>query len=250
MAQSGLHAYLAFKLATKTPQKKWFLFAFIIGSVIPDLDIVITLIYSFFSSIENSVLLTHRTFSHSVFTHIFIYLIFLIIYEITKNEKYLFLGNGLIFGFSMHLILDIFLWFDSVHLFWPLPIEKLNIWKFAIDDNIKKIILLSEFLFFRLFALKIIEIVVSHTHQNSKYLKHLTIYMKVQLIFFFSFGILSYFLNINMIYYLFGALYTPSLIIIIFLLFKTRRSFNDYMLHKKTIAHKSIQKRTSIHNIE
>jgi len=250
MAQSGLHAYLAFKLASKTPQKKWFLFAFILGSMIPDLDIIITLIYSFFSSIENSILLTHRTFSHSIFTYIFIYLLFLIIYEITKNKKYLFLGNGLIFGFCIHLILDIFFWFDSVHLFWPLPIEKLNIWRLSVNDNIQKIILLSEFLFFRLFAFKIIETVVTHTHQNSKYLKHLTSYMKVQLIFMLIFGICSYFLKINLIYSLFWALYTPSLIIIILLLFKTRKSFNDYMIHKEIITHKSAQKRTSIHNIE
>ena len=75
MAQSGLHAYLAFKLANKTPKKKWFLFAFITGSVIPDLDIIVTSIYSIFTPIENSIALTHRTFSHSIFTFVLIYLI-------------------------------------------------------------------------------------------------------------------------------------------------------------------------------
>ena len=48
MAQAGLHAYIAYYLRNKTPQKKWFLFAFILGSVIPDADIIISAIYSIF----------------------------------------------------------------------------------------------------------------------------------------------------------------------------------------------------------
>ena len=112
MAQVGLHAYLALKLKDRIPRKKWILFSFILGSIIPDLDIAVTAAYSLFMPISDSLELTHRTFSHSIFLFIVIYLLFLIIYEATKKTKFLLIGNGLIMGFTAHLIVDIFFWFE------------------------------------------------------------------------------------------------------------------------------------------
>ena len=108
MAQVGLHAYLALKLKNNTSNRKWFLFSFILGSIIPDLDVLVTMVYCIFNPILDSIILTHRTFSHSVFTFILVYLIFLIIYEITNKKKYLTIANGLIMGSMLHLLIDIF----------------------------------------------------------------------------------------------------------------------------------------------
>ena len=56
MALAGLRAYLAYSLRKKMPQKKWFLFAFILGSIIPDVDLILTSIYSIFNKLFDGLL--------------------------------------------------------------------------------------------------------------------------------------------------------------------------------------------------
>ena len=80
-------------------------------------------------------------------------------------------------GLLLHLTVDIFLWFDSVHIFWPLPTERLNIWSFLneIKPIYKKIFLGLEFVFFRLFAWQLIKVIISYPDSNGRYLKNLTL---------------------------------------------------------------------------
>ena len=42
MAQSGLHTYIAFTLKDKTHSKPWFFYSFLIGSILPDIDIILS----------------------------------------------------------------------------------------------------------------------------------------------------------------------------------------------------------------
>lgn len=253
MAQAGLHAYIALSLRRKIPQSKWFLFAFIIGSIIPDLDIILTAAFSIFLTIDESLLLTHRTFSHSIFTHIIIYTLFLIAYETTKRKKFLYIANGLFLGLSFHLLVDIFLWFDSVHLFWPLPTERLTIWAFIgeIKPIYIKVLLALEFIFFRLFAYEIIKIILSHPLENGKYLKRISQYMQLQILFLIIFSFTAYFLEITYIYLIFAPMYIFSLVLIIFYLYKTKSSFNEIYITKTLLNDiEDEDKRTSITNIE
>ena len=253
MAQAGLHAYIAYSLREIIPQKKWFLISFILGALIPDVDIIITSAYSLFAPIEKSIILTHRTFTHSIFSYIIIYLLFLIIYEVTKNKKYLLFGNGIFAGLLSHLILDIFLWFDAVHIFWPLPTESLDIWYFLNDIKplYKKIFLALEFVFFRLFAWQIIEVIIKHPFSNGKYLKNLSIYMKTQTLFLIVFCLSSYFLKMESTYLVFSILYIPSLLFLIYFTYKSKNSFNEIYLEKKIKLDENITyKKSSIHNIE
>ena len=253
MAQAGLHAYLAYSLRKKIPQKKWFLFAFILGSVIPDVDIILTSIYSIFIPIEKSILLTHRTFTHSIFSYVIIYLLFLIAYEVTKRKKYLYFGNGIFAGLLLHLTVDIFLWFDSVHLLWPLPTERLNIWYFmdSIKPLYKKIFLALEFIFFRLFAWQMTEVIISYPYSNGKYLKKLFDFMKLQNLFFIVFCFSAYFLQINSTYFIFGIFYVSSLSLLIYYIYKTKDSFDGIHLRKQSIFDENLEeKRSSIYNIE
>ena len=253
MAQAGLHAYIALSLRKKTPQVKWFLFAFVMGAIIPDLDIILTAIFSIFLTINESIILTHQTFSHSIFTHIIIYILFLIIYEATNREKFLHIGNGIFLGLLSHLLVDIFLWFDSIHLFWPLPTDRLTIWGFIgeVKPLYIKILLALEFVFFRLLAYEIIKIILSYPSKNGKYIKNLSKYMQFQILFLIIFSFMSYFLNTSYTYFIFGLMYIPSLTIITFYLYKSKNSFNGIHLKKETLDDNDSEHiKSAIHNIE
>ena len=252
MAQVGLHAYIALRLKEKTPKKKWFLFSFILGSIIPDLDKVFTFFFFAFLPFQKSYDLTYRTFTHSIFTFTVVYLIFLIIYELTKKQKFLTIGNALISGFLLHIFIDIFFWFDSIHIFWPLPIEKLNLWTYFNFNNtwfINTIILL-EFVFFRLFLHKMIDIIISFPSQNGKYLNQIILLSKTQLYFIAILLICMYFNKYNIIKYLFYIMYIPSITLIIYYLNIVKDSFNEYSLYKKDLKVKEFSKKSPIRNIE
>ena len=253
MAQIGLHAYVALSLKKRLPQKKWFFMSFLFGSIFPDIDALFTVIASLFISLEKSIIFFHRTFTHNIFLAIFIYLFFLIIYEIKKNKKYLFIGNGLMLGMLFHLSIDTFLWFDSIHLFWPLPSNRINLWPtLSISNWIIELIMIFEFVFFRLFAWELTKIIIDSPYENGKYLQFLNYFMKIQVLFLISFSFFSYLLNGKIIYYIFSIYYIPSMIIIIYYVYKLRHSINEsiFLKNEEKDYSKDLSKKTPIKNIQ
>ena len=85
MAQAGIHAAVGYQLRRIIPYEKRLLPALIFGTLIPDLDILVVTVASLFYTIHQAEEIFHRTFSHSFFTLIFIYLSFAIISELKKN---------------------------------------------------------------------------------------------------------------------------------------------------------------------
>ena len=148
MAQAGLHAYISLKSKKWAPDKKFLFISFLLGSIIPDIDILFTAIASYYIPLNQAIDIFHRTFTHSIISVSALYLIFLIIYEIKKNKLILNIAYGFTAGIIVHLLIDIVLWFNTIDLFWPLPVPKINLWfKFAVQNNIINILLALEFIF-------------------------------------------------------------------------------------------------------
>ena len=129
MAQAGIHALIALQSKRLISHKRGLYPSIIIGSLLPDLDIILVAIFSLFSTIEKSTKIFHRTFSHSFFSLIIIYLLFMIISETKKNTQLKTIGKGITIGILLHIIVDTFLWFHGIHFLWPLPFDEFNLWK-------------------------------------------------------------------------------------------------------------------------
>ena len=124
------------------------------------------------------------------------------------------------------LLIDLFFWFDSIHLFWPLPIPEINIWFFMeVNQKIKYLIMAMEFIFFRFIAYQLIERVIIKPLNNGVYINYLNLWMKSQ-----TYSLLIFIITIiSMPQYtatIFGILYIPSIIALIFFFWKLRGSLS------------------------
>ncbi len=215
MAQAGIHALIGLQSKRIIPHEKGLYPAIIIGSLIPDLDILIVALSSIFLSIERSTEIFHRTFSHSFFTLIIIYLLFMILGEMRKSTQLKTIGKGLAIGILLHIIADTFLWFHGIHFLWPLPIPEFNLWESThIPVLIRNFILSSEFLFFRLYAWFLLNQYLSNPVENGWFVKFISKWMNIELLLFIAFLFFTYF-EIPSFKLFFGLVYIPSLIMAI-----------------------------------
>jgi len=215
MAQAGIHALIGLQSKRLFPHKKGLYPSIIIGSLLPDLDIILVAISSIFTSIEKSTEIFHRTFSHSFFSLIIIYLLFMIAGEAKKDSQLKTIGKGITIGILLHIIVDTFLWFHGIHFLWPLPVTEFNLWKsMHIPVIMMNLILSTEFLFFRIYAWFLINQYLSNPVGHSWFIKFIIKWMKIESILFFIFLIFTYF-EIPSFIFLFGLAYIPSLIMTI-----------------------------------
>ena len=190
MAQSGLHTYIAFTLKDKTRKKPWFFYSFLVGSILPDIDIILSYLLKIknllqFNNLNDNIyfLNTNYWFNynlsifHSLITLSLIYLSLLAYYEIKGNKHILNIANGLFLGILLHIIIDVFFFLRPVQILWPLnsiDIQPLNIWEqFNIPYLLIIIHLSLEFLFFRLLAFQLIKILINNKGSGMKHLKTL-----------------------------------------------------------------------------
>jgi len=222
MAQAGLHAALGYQLRRIIPSERRLFPSVIFGSILPDLDIVIVAIGSLFYPISHSEQLFHRSFSHSFFTLIAVYLLFAIISELKKCPVYKSIGKGLALGMLSHIILDTFFWFQKIEFLWPLPVEPFNLWNFwAAPDSTHNIMLVLEFFFFRWYAWFLITKHLSTPGRLSWIIKYLQIWKNWESI-LFAFFILMLLWNPHNFIILFGVAYIPSLIMMLWATYMSR----------------------------
>ncbi|MBC8311441.1 MAG: metal-dependent hydrolase [Candidatus Marinimicrobia bacterium] len=215
MAQAGIHALIGLQSKRLIPHEKGLYPSIIIGSLLPDLDIILVAISSMFYSIEKSTEIFHRTFSHSFFSLIIMYLIFMILGEAKKNSQLKAIGKGLTIGILLHIIVDTFLWFHGVHFLWPLPVSEFNLWEsIHLPVIMRNLILSCEFLFFRIYAWFLINQYIANPVDHDWFIKFLSQWMKIESILFVIFLFFTYF-EIPSFTFLFGLAYIPSLIMAI-----------------------------------
>ena len=124
MAQAGMHAMVGMVVRKLAKTRQWLLLGVILGSFIPDLD-------NFGVAVATVMKLPtagiHRTLTHSVFFLLAVMAVFQLVAQVRKDARWGNLGLGLGAGILLHIILDIFLWFNGVALFWPFQLW-VNIW--------------------------------------------------------------------------------------------------------------------------
>lgn len=237
MAQSGVHAFSGIILSKLFKQEKWFVPSLIFGSILPDIDILFSAIAFLLGASIIEAEGIHRTFTHSIFTVIIIYLLFLSIKEIKSNEKFKIIGKGLCIGMTIHIVLDIFLWFHDISLLWPLQpylMEPINIWgDISLNQYpiLKKFLLAFEFIMFRIYGWFLIDKFIIRNSMNdsaSWFIKYITKWIKIEFILFITFLLLIY-ININIDIYMifFTLMYIPSLMMALISTYVLGSVFND-----------------------
>ena len=222
MAQAGLHAALGYQFQRIIPPEKRLFPAVIFGAILPDLDIIVVAIGSLLYPLSYSEKLFHRSFSHSFFTLIAIFLLFAILAEWKKRPVFKSIGKGLAIGMLSHIILDTFLWFREIQFLWPLPLEPFNLWSlWETPDWIHRTMLVLEFFSFRWYAWFLITKHLRTPSKQSWIIKYLQIWKKWETIFFIFFSLLALW-NPPIFLVLFGAAYIPSLIMALWTTYMSR----------------------------
>jgi membrane-bound metal-dependent hydrolase YbcI (DUF457 family) len=148
MAQAGMHAMVGMIARKFTNKRQWLLLGAILGSFIPDMDNIGVAVATLAKLPREGI---HRTATHSVFFVLAVVLIFYVIGQVKKDIRWSNLGLGLGLGILCHSLLDIFLWFNGVALFWPFPIW-VNIWaNITPPEWFMKFMDPAEFLFFGIY---------------------------------------------------------------------------------------------------
>ena len=222
MAQAGLHAAIGYQLRQIIPLERRLFPAVIFGAILPDLDTVFVAIGSLFYPILDSEKLFHRSFSHSFFTIILIFLIFSILAEWKKQPVYRSIGKGLVLGILSHIILDTFFWFHQIQFLWPLPLQPFNFWDFwEPPEWIHRTMLVIEFFCFYWYAWFLITKHLGSPNQHSWIIKYLQIWKNCEGILFALFILLALW-NPSSFIIIFGAAYIPSLIMMLWATYISR----------------------------
>ena len=199
----------------------------IFGAILPDIDVIIVAIGSFFHPLSYSEQLFHRSFSHSFFTIIGVYLLFAILAEWKKIPYLKSIGKGIALGILSHIILDTLFWFREIQFLWPLPLKPFNLWsELVIPSWIHRSMLVVEFFCFRYYAWFLITKHLKIPNKQSWIIKYLQIWKKWETIFFVFFSLLTLWKS-TIFLFLFGMAYIPSIIMALWATYMSRNAF-DY----------------------
>ena len=224
MAQAGLHAAVGNQMRKIIPYEKRLFPALIFGSMLPDIDIIVVAIASIFYPINQAEELYHRTFSHSFFTLIFVFLIFAILSEIKKRPVLKSIGKGISLGMLTHLLIDTLIWFRQIDLLWPLPLKPVNLWHlWEAPPLVFQILLIFEFFCFRWYAWFLITQHIKTPGNQAWFVKYLNKWKKLENSIFILFIILVIW-NPPFFKILFGIAYIPSLIMALFSTYMSRNA--------------------------
>ena len=223
MIPIGLHAYFAFKIKRFLPKNDHYFLFFLFGTIIAEIDKVISIFLSFIFYKSIDIYLFNNMITHSVVILSIMYLFILIIFEITKSSDFLNISKFTILGALFHISIDFIINLRPIYIFWPLPINPINLINTNLNNNVELVILGFEFLFFRLIASLLIEILLSNKNENSYYIKTLSLWMKSEVYIFIIF-IASIFFTPGNTIELFSIFYLLSYAMLLFSIFKLKNS--------------------------
>jgi len=222
MPQAGIHAAVGNQFQRFLPPNSRLIPAIIFGAILPDLDVIAVAIGSLFYPIHQAEQIFHRTFSHSFFTLILIYLLFAIWGEWKNNSTMKSVGKGLVLGMITHIVIDTFFWFREIHFLWPLPIAPFNLWKiWSAPEWFHRSMLVLEFFCFRWYAWFLIQKHLQNPNRLSWIVSYLNNWKNIESVLFLLFVLLGL-LNPQFFKILFGAAYIPSLIIALWSTYMSR----------------------------
>jgi membrane-bound metal-dependent hydrolase YbcI (DUF457 family) len=191
MAQAGIHALVGAAARKISPKQEWLMLGIILGSLFPDLDNFAVAIATVAKRDTHGL---HRTFTHSLFTILAALAVFIIIARVTKQTRWKSLGFGLGIGISLHIALDLLIWFNGVELLWPFG-GWVNWWE-NVNPPIwfTKLLDPAEFLFFALFFVWLAKVAQVHK-TNVDFTGKLRYWMIAMLVLLVIFTPLNYVMN-------------------------------------------------------
>ena len=219
MPQAGIHGIVGVIFRRWMPKREWLLLGLVLGNLFPDLDNIAVAVATLTKASTEGL---HRTFTHSIFTVTALVIVFYLASLVTKNQKWSNFGMGFGSGILMHIILDLFLWFNGVELFWPIRYE-LNFWSWFIMPGWLNIILMTgEFLAFGLFFLLLVS-VGNKQKTDEEYLPQLRIYAYAQFALFVLFTVAAFVIGKGFTT-IYGLVYLISLFFAIAITFRMRNT--------------------------
>lgn len=188
MAQAGIHGMVGMAVRKWAPQQDGLMLGIILGNLLPDAD-NLTVAVATLANLPTGGL--HRTFTHSIFTLLVVVAAFYSISQVTKRPFWGNLGLGLGFGFLLHILLDLLVWFNGVEILWPIS-SWINFWDGVIPPTwFDQLMLSAEFLFFGLFFLWL-NVTARQQKTDQDYTPRLRTWIWTQAVLFLVFTILAY----------------------------------------------------------
>lgn len=208
MAQAGIHSLIGVATRKWSPAREWLMLGVVLGNLFPDAD---NLAVAVATVIGQSTEGLHRTFTHSLFTVLFIILIFQAVAAVVKQSRWGNMGLGLGIGILMHVLLDLLIWFDGVAILWPLPMW-VNFWEgVAPPEWFSQLMMPVEMLFFALYFFTLYQL-ASKQKTDQGHLKSLRIWTGIQAVLFLLFVGLVYTMTSGFVT-VYGVVYLLSLIV-------------------------------------
>ncbi len=206
MAQAGIHGIVGIAVRKWTPVRKWLMLGIVLGNLFPDAD---NLAVAAATLMGKPVEGLHRTFTHSLFFVAAIVVVFYGVAWASKRAEWGNLGLGLGIGVSMHIALDLLVWFNGVEILWPLP-SWVNLWTNVTPPEwYDKLMMPVENLFFALFFVFLAS-TARKRDTDVGYLPKLRIWTWVQGILFVIFLVMVYTMKSGFLT-IFGLFYLLSL---------------------------------------
>jgi membrane-bound metal-dependent hydrolase YbcI (DUF457 family) len=219
MAQAGLHGLVGMSTRKMMGKKEWFLLGILLGSIVPDMDNVAVAAATLTNVSTTGI---HRTATHSVFFIAVVVVVFLLASRWKKDPRWANLGLGLGVGMLLHSLLDVFLWFNGVALFWPFPIW-VNLWASITPPSwFMKFMDPAEFLFFPLY-LWTLRNWSRKASTDIEFLKTHRAWMILEIALFVIFTPLAYIMTKGFLT-VFGAFYLFSIFIVFFVTIRMRKT--------------------------
>ena len=231
MTYTGISALIGLQLEYIIPKRKQLLTSILIGAILPDLDLIINYAFIGFNFIFGNNILIFNSVFHSIFIIPFLSLLILIYSELNKKNDLSNVALGLSIGIGLHIALDI-ITLQSVAIFFPFfidnPLNLKQYLKLEIPDNLQKLFYAFNFFLFRAYAWFLIQKIVHNPCNNHRLINKINVWMKIQLYIFLLFLLLIYYFNVSdaIFMYIFTLLYTSSLLIVLYITCKIRKSIN------------------------
>jgi membrane-bound metal-dependent hydrolase YbcI (DUF457 family) len=219
MAQAGIHGLVSLVAKRWTPGKEWLVLGVVLGSILPDADNLLVAIATVAKLPTEGI---HRTFTHSLFTILFIVAVCYLVSMVSKQPRWRYLGWGLGIGILLHILLDLLIWFNGVAILWPIP-SWINFWQnVSVPDWFDKLMQVAEFLCFALF-LYALGTAARKARTDTNYLPTLRIWTIIQAVLWVIFTVLVYTMSKGYMT-IYGVAYLVSLGIVTGITIRMRRT--------------------------
>ncbi len=223
MAQVGIHSLLVLPIKKIAPAKKGLLIGIMLGSILPDADNFAVAVSTLTGgSVEG----LHRTYTHSLITAVALIAALYLLGLIFKKQTIGDFGLGLGIGVSMHIAVDLLVWFNGVELLWPFD-SWINLWgNFTPSEIWMDLMNPLEFLFIGLFFMALSS-EAKKLGTNAGFLGKLRNWTYVQFALFVIFLVLLFVATGGLITTIYGAFYLLSLILLIVIVIKMRQTIEE-----------------------